>query len=90
MDYLNFLCSSAISYRVHRFISYTSAITEANYKVLAMTNGDRLLWENTHYEEHQAPINCISFPSHLFFPLSPPTESLNLVQLWEWMKAGFT
>jgi hypothetical protein len=75
---------SAISPRIHTVISYTSAITEAHYIVLALTNSDWLLWQNTHTEKGQEPVElCL----YLF---STHQNGHNHVQPWEGVKAKFT
>jgi hypothetical protein len=53
-DNLTLFNFSSISPRIHTAVSYTSAITEAHYNILALTNGDWLLWQNTHFEKDEA------------------------------------
>jgi len=67
-------------FRVHTIVSY--AITEAHYSVLAVTNGDWLLWQNTYFEEGQAPVNGILLPPNSLCPSPFPMHQsgCNLAQ----------
>jgi hypothetical protein len=85
-----FIYFSVISSRVHTVISYTSGITEAYYNVLTLTNGDWLLWQYTHFQQGQVPVN-ISLPSHssCLPPFTTFQNSCNLAQQQDGMKAEF-
>lgn len=61
------------------YISYTSAMTEAQSNVLELTNGNWLFWENTHFEKCKAPANDILTPL-------PFVMSFNFPCLLKWLE----